>query len=97
MSESGLLHVLSRAEFSVKTTTHSKVSIDLTTLAAAFSRGDGDGHRWDEEDVRQWLRRMGFNASGNAAIFDSDHVPWSASMTRNMFSSGGFSAVVGSR
>ncbi len=36
--------------------------MDLARLALALSRGDGDGHRWTEEDARQWLLRMGFAA-----------------------------------
>ncbi len=31
---------------------------DLSVVAARLTRADRDGHLWDEEDVRQWLRRM---------------------------------------
>ncbi len=40
--------------------------IDLAKLAAGLSRADGDGHRWDEDDARHWLRRMGYVAAAGS-------------------------------
>lgn len=46
------------------TMTGTDMRIELAALAADFSRADGDGHRWDEDDTRQWLLRMGFVTAG---------------------------------
>jgi hypothetical protein len=40
-------------------TSSAKHGFDLTALAASLSQQDGDGHRWNEEEARQWLNRMG--------------------------------------
>lgn len=48
--------------------------IELAALAADLSRADGDGHRWDEDDARQWLLRMGIVAAdGGSAGGYPDH------------------------
>ena len=48
---------------------------DLSVLAARLSQADGDGHHWDEDDARRWLRRMGFAPAedgGHAGAYPDD-------------------------
>lgn len=56
-------------------TTSMSFRIDLTALAASPSHQDGDGHRWSEEEARQWLNRMGTAFPCHPAKAEADRLP----------------------
>lgn len=62
--------------------------IDLTSLAASLSHQDGDGHRWNEEEARQWLDRMKIEHSGEVAEGEADRLPSSVATGDAVIDSG---------